>query len=181
MTVRPVVIRFFGAINDTSTKALLAAIDDKLKQGATDFTLLISSQGGGVFQGLSAYNYIRGVPANFTTHNYGQVDSVATVLYCAGKKRLSVPDARFLLHGLFQPLQGQFHEKQLDEHLKGLQSSSQNMANAIAVSIGKRAEEIAKAMLAGTTLNSEQAKEWGFVHEIRSELYPTGSEIIYIQ
>ena len=37
------------------------------------------------------------------------------------------------------------------------------------------------AMLERTTLNSEEAKAWGLVHEIKSELFEAGSEVISIQ
>jgi ATP-dependent Clp protease protease subunit len=169
-------------VNETTVNTLLATIDGKMKQGAKDFILLISSLGGSVYHGLTAYNYIRGVPANFTTHNFGQVDSVSAVLYCAGKKRLSVPQARFLLHGVNANLEkGQFPEKQLDEILKGIKIDNENIAKVIATTIGKSVEEITKAMFQGTTLNPEEARKWGFVHEVESELYEEGAEVIYIQ
>lgn len=182
MSAKPVVIRFFALVNETTVNALLATIDVKIKQGAKDFVLLISSPGGSVFHGLTAYHYIRGIPANFTTHNFGQVDSISLVMYCAGKKRLSVPQARFLLHGVNANLEkGAFAEKQLDETLKGMKIDSENIAKVIATTIGKSIEEIRKAMFQGTTLDPEEAMKWGFVHEVKSELYQDGSEVIYIQ
>ena len=42
-------------------------------------------------------------------------------------------------------------------------------------------DEIAKAMLERTTLNPQQAKSWGLVHDIKSELFELGSEVISIQ
>ena len=43
------------------------------------------------------------------------------------------------------------------------------------------AGDIKNAMLERTTLNSEQAKAWGLIHEIKSELFEIGSEVIPIQ
>jgi hypothetical protein len=36
-------------------------------------------------------------------------------------------------------------------------------------------------MLERTTLNPEEAQSWGLVHEIKSELFEEGSEVIAIQ
>jgi ATP-dependent protease ClpP protease subunit len=90
--------------------------------------------GGSVFHGLSAYNYLKGLPANITTHNFGSVDSIGVVLYCAGATRLSVPQARFLLHGVSAnfPQNTSLEEKQLEERLKGLKIDNENIAKVVA-------------------------------------------------
>jgi ATP-dependent protease ClpP protease subunit len=53
------VIRFFAPIEANSINALLTVIDQKLKKGVDKITLLISSPGGTVFHGLSAYNFLQ--------------------------------------------------------------------------------------------------------------------------
>jgi ATP-dependent protease ClpP protease subunit len=180
---KPVVIKFFAPVIDVTINALMNAIDQKMKQGSTNFIILISSPGGSVFHGLSAYNYLKGLPATITTHNFGSVDSIGVVLYCGGSKRLSVPQARFLLHGVsinFE--QGtNLEEKQLEEKLKGLRIDIENIAKVIAANTGKSVKDVTNAMLERTTLNPEEAKSWGLVHEIESELFEAGSEVISIQ
>jgi len=91
MSAKPVVIRFFAPVIDVTVNTLMGAIDQKMKQGIDDFVILISSPGGSVIHGLSAYNYLKGLPVRITTHNFGSVDSIGVVLYCAGARRLSVP------------------------------------------------------------------------------------------
>ncbi len=78
-----------------------------MKKGVNEFKILISSPGGSVQHGLSAYNYLKGIPAKITTHNFGIVDSIA-MLSCyivAGQKRLCVPPSNI---STSQPLT-QFH------------------------------------------------------------------------
>lgn len=183
MTTKPVVIKFFAPIIDATINALMNAIDQKMKQGATNFIILISSPGGSVFHGLSAYNYLKGLPATITTHNFGSVDSIGIVLYCGGSKRLSVPQARFLLHGVSTQFRrdASLEEKQLEERLKELRIDLENIAKVIAANTGKSVEEVTNAMLERTTLNPEEAQSWGLVHEIKSELFEAGSEVISIQ
>jgi ATP-dependent Clp protease protease subunit len=176
-------VKFFAPVMEDSINALMQVIDKKLSQGAKKMGLLISTPGGDVFHGLSAYYYLKGVPLEITTHNFGSADSIGVVLYCAGTKRLSVPHARFLLHGVMCNFQGpvSLEEKQLEERLKGLQIDMGNVASIIADTISKDKQAVLNDMLNRTTLYPEQAITYGLVHEIRSELFEPGAEVISIQ
>jgi ATP-dependent Clp protease protease subunit len=181
MVGKTIVIKFFAPVIDVTINALMSAIDQSIKKGATRFILLISSPGGSVFHGLSAYNYLKGLPVAITTHNFGSVDSIGVVLFCGGSTRLSVPQARFLLHGVTVSFQKErLEEKQLEERLKGLKIDMENIAKVIAANTGKTTKDVTNAMLERTTLNPEEAKAWGLVHEIKSELFEVGSEVISI-
>ena len=181
--MKPVVIRFFAPVIDVTVNALMSAVDQKMKQGTDQFIILVSSPGGSVIHGLSAYNYLKGLPAAITTHNFGSVDSIGIVLYCAGSRRLSVPQARFLFHGVNVQFRGDqnLEEKVLEERLKGLRVDMENIARVIAANAGRDAKDVTDAMIEGRMLNPEEAKSWGLVHEIKSELFEAGSEVIAIQ
>jgi len=183
MATKPVVIRFFAPVIDATVNTLMSAVDQKMKQGMKDFIILISSPGGSVIHGLSAYNYLKGLPASITTHNFGSVDSIGIVLYCAGSRRLSVPQARFLFHGVSAQFRGEqnLDEKLLEERLKGLRIDMENIAKVISANTGKSAKDVTDAMFERTTLNPEEAQSWGLVHEINSKLFEEGSEVIAIQ
>jgi ATP-dependent protease ClpP protease subunit len=176
-------VRFFAPVVPESIGALLQVVEGKVKQGYKRMTLLISCMGGDVFQGISAYNFLRGIPLEITTHNFGSADSMGVVLFCAGDWRLSVPHARFLLHGananFNQPIS--LEEKQLEEKLKSLQIDQGNIARVIADTVGRDREDVLMDMHNRTTLFPEQAVEYGLVHEIRSELFGPGAEVISIQ
>jgi ATP-dependent Clp protease, protease subunit len=176
-------IKFFAPVMQESINALMQVVDKKLNQGAKKMGLLISTPGGDVFHGLSAYNYLKGVPLEIVTHNFGSADSIGVVLYCAGSKRLSVPHARFLLHGVMCnfPQPSSLEEKQLEERLKGLQIDMGNIARIIADTVKKDKQLVLNDMLNRTTLYPEQAIAYGLVHEIKSELFEAGSEVISIQ
>jgi len=179
---KPVVIKFFAPVIDVTINALMNAIDQKMKQGVSQFIILISSPGGSVIHGLSAYNYLKGLPVTITTHNFGSVDSIGVVLFCGGSKRLSVPQARFLLHGVSAGFRNErLEEKQLEERLKGLKIDIENIAKVIAANTGKTVEDVTQAILERTILNPDEAKAWGLVHDIKSELFEAGSEVMSIQ
>lgn len=182
MSKLPTVIKFFAPVIDVMTNRLMEAIDQKMKQGQQEFILLISCPGGSVIHGLSAYNYLKGLPAKITTHNFGSVDSIGVVLFCGGSTRLSVPQARFLLHSIssqFQQIMS-LEEKQLEERLKALRIDTQNIAKVIASTTGKPVDDVTEAMQERTTLNPEEARDWGLVDEIQVELFPAGAEVISI-
>ena len=80
-----VIVKFYSPVSEASIGALMKVVDQKLAAGVTQFTVLISTSGGSVFHGLTAYNYLKGIPAEVTTHNIGSVDSIGVALFCAGR------------------------------------------------------------------------------------------------
>ena len=104
------------------------------------------------------------------------------VLFCAGDKRFSVPHARFLIHGVRFNIGGNasLDEKQIEENLKSLRIDQQNIARIIADTIQKPLHKIEEDMNNRTTLNATEAKDYGLVHEIKSELFPIDADLSVI-
>lgn len=175
-------INFYAPINPLSCATLMQNIQQKLQQGFEKFVLLISSPGGSVAAGLSLYNFLKGIPAEVDTHNFGSVDSVAIVVFCAGSKRYCVPNARFLLHGIgFDiPAGTRFEEKHLEEKIKDLKMDKANIVKVIAENCKKTEKEISDDIHEVRVLNPEEAKNYGLVHEIKKELFPKEAETITI-
>ncbi|MBU1261084.1 MAG: ATP-dependent Clp protease proteolytic subunit [Planctomycetes bacterium] len=175
-------VRFMAPVLPKTIDHLMRIVDQKLHQKYERFHLLLSSPGGSVFHGLSVYNFLKGAPIQVYTYNFGSVDSIGVVMYCAGSKRFCVPHARFLIHGVKMNFSGQasFDEFQIHEHLKGVQIDQKNIARVIADNTGKSSDVIEKDMHDRKTLNPTEAKDYGLVHEIRSELFPIDAEFVSI-
>ena len=173
-------IRFMAPVTSQTSDQLIRIVDDKIRNGYDKIHLMISSPGGSVFHGLSLYNFLYGIPLKVDTYNFGSVDSIGVILFCAGENRYSVPNARFLIHGVSLTYQGQglttFDEKMLDEQLKGLQIDQSNIAKIIAFTTQKNEDDIKQAMHDRTTLTPDQAKEYGLVTEIKDTLMPANAE-----
>jgi ATP-dependent protease ClpP protease subunit len=171
-------IRFMAPVTPQTTDLLIKLVDDKIRNGYEKIHLMISSPGGNVFHGLSLYNFLYGIPLEVDTYNFGSVDSIGVILFCAGKNRYSVPNARFLIHGVSFNFQGQasFDEKMMDEQLKGLQIDQSNIARIIAFTANKTEDEVRTAMHNRTTLSPEEAKLYGLVTEIKNNLMPANAE-----
>ncbi|MFZ0034862.1 MAG: ATP-dependent Clp protease proteolytic subunit [Sedimentisphaerales bacterium] len=175
-------IRFMAPVIPVTVDQLMKVVDKKLHEKYERLNLLLSSPGGSVFHGLSVYNFLKGSPIQVYTYNFGSVDSIGVVIYCAGSKRFCVPHARFLIHGVKMTFQGQaiFDEFQIHEHLKSLQIDQKNIARVIADNTGKVSDVIEKDMHDRKTLSPSEAKDYGLVHEIKSELFPADAEFMSI-
>jgi len=175
-------IRFLAPVIPQTVSQLFQIIDNALQAKIQRLHLLISSPGGSVFHGLSVYNFLRGAPFETLTYNFGSVDSIGVIIFCAGNRRLSVPHARFLIHPVQFNIQGtaQFDEKQLEEHLKGLKIDQENIARVIADTTGKPLHKIEEDMISRTTLSPTQAKDYGLVHDVVSTLLPADAHLAVI-
>jgi len=176
-------INLMAQIDNNSINQLMNSIEGKIKEGTERFIILISSPGGSVFYGISAYNFLKGIPAEVFTHNYGSADSIATVIFCAGIKRFCVPNARFLIHGLGWnvPPGVRLEEKHLKEQVDSFKTDRENISKIISDNCNKTVAEIEKDMLEGVTLNAQQAKEYGLVDEVKTQLFEKGADLIGIR
>lgn len=177
----PVAIVFYGEIDRGNIEALLSIVEQRYRDGARQFTLLLSTIGGSVVHGMGAYNFLKGLPIEVTTHNFGSVDSVGAVLYCAGRRRLAVPHARFVLHAPFFEFDEEtLGERQLAERLAKLQVDARNMAAALADETGRSFDEVLRALRVRTVLDVAGGRDWGLVHEVRRDLVPEGAELVTV-
>ena len=92
-------IGFFADVQAAQVAKLRTAITDAANAG-DDIYLLISSNGGNVTEGLNIAAYMRTLPVQITTHNIGQTDSIANVIFSAGTRRYANTNASFLFHGV---------------------------------------------------------------------------------
>jgi ATP-dependent Clp protease, protease subunit len=174
-------VKFFGDVDRDSVSRLLDLVDERMALGTRRFVLLLSTIGGSVFHGLSAYNYLAGLPVKVETHNFGSVDSIGAVMYCAGQRRTASPHARFVLHTPFFEFDDEsLGERQLAERLGKLQVDARNMAGVLAGETGRSPEEALAALRSRTVLDVPAARAWGLVHEVQRPLLPVGAEVVAV-
>lgn len=63
-----------------------------------EIEILMSSEGGDLNSGFTAYNYLRSVPVKTTVINMGTIESIAMIPYLGSEERRAVPNSRFLIH-----------------------------------------------------------------------------------
>jgi len=172
-----------ASINQDIAAKLITAVEEKLRGGMTELHLLMASPGGLIDPGMAMYNFLRGIPVKVSTYNYGSVDSVAGVIYCAGTRRLATPHCKFLIHGVnwtfSQPTS--VTEQQMREYLGQIAALKRNIASVISDATGKTLDAVEADMTKSLTLTAELAKAYGLVHELTTTLVPAGAEIIGIR
>ena len=176
-------IRFMAAVTPMSIEKLISVFDDCVRGGIKKIHLLLNSPGGSVSHGLAVYNLLKGVSIEVITYNFGTVDSIGVVMYCAGKERVSVPHARFLLHPVATNFQvnSNIDEHRLKELKNSLETDQNNIARVIADTVGNDPKNILSKIHNRVTLNSSDAKEIGLVDRIDTTLMPADAQFATIK
>lgn len=120
-------------INQNSCNVLTAYLTDLLATGAQKLTIAISSPGGNVVNGVTMYNTIKAMPYEINTHNISNVDSIANVIFLAGKNRIANQCSTFMFHGVgFNGNANErLEEKNILEKLDTIRSEHKRIATII--------------------------------------------------
>lgn len=176
-------IVFTADVNPTTMAKLKNEIIKTIQEQYEEVYFLISSGGGNVFEGLSAAFLINAMPMKTIMHNVGQVDSVATAIFCAGKNRLSNKNASFLFHGVTMNLQqvGGLLEQQLKELYENSKRLKADIAKAISDYTSLPITDINDLMIdGGSILSAEESQTKGFITKIEEAQIPADADIVVI-
>lgn len=164
----------------TATKLLLECAG-WANQGVKEIYLLFASCGGNVAAGIAAYNALRALPVKLITHNIGNVDSVANIIFLAGQERLAAPHATFMFHGVAFDFSGAVHADQprLTDKLDTITAEHKKMA-AIINERGKfdAKDEPLAFFSAQATKDAKYAFSHGIIHKIEHHQIPSGSRTV---
>lgn len=172
-------INFSAEINPNTSEPLMSFLADQLNKGQKEFYILLSCGGGSVKDGITLYNYIRALPAKFTMHNIGVVNSVANIIFLAADERYAVSSSSFLFHGVgFDILQPTRLElKDIRERMTTLEKD-QKLISDIVLKRSKIEEKDLKEMFLEAAVKSpEQAKNLGLIQEIKEAKIPEGVQV----
>jgi ATP-dependent Clp protease, protease subunit len=174
-------IVFTANVQTTQAVKLRDAITRSSNAGH-DIYILISSGGGNVFEGLSTAAFIKALPVNVTTHNIGQTDSIANVIFAAGNPRYANPNASFMFHGVSMHYEKQdLIESQLEEQHKGVKRLRESIASAFAAYTGMSIPDVEILMVSGSTiLTAAEAQAKAIINEVRNANIPVNTQIVTI-
>ena len=163
-------IRIMTELSCSSIDAILNKVDDCLLNKYDRIHLLISTPGGAVNRGISLANYLKGIPMEIYTYNFGVVDSVGIAVYSVGAKRFCTPQARFLMHPvnmLFigsQNIDKEFLLRKLNE----IEIDTRNVAGIISNGSNMNIDEVICCMEKETIFDAYAALKCGLVNEVSS-------------
>ena len=122
------------------------------------------------------------MPYEIITHNIGNVDSIANILFLAGTKRFASPSATFMFHGVgFDgDVNERLEEKNLKEKLDMVEADNKRIASIIEARSGIPLAEGIKLFEAQSTKDAVLAKAKGVIHDISDFKLPSGADVRYL-
>jgi len=158
-------------IEQPEAQALLIDIMYLAGRSKDPIRLIMSSPGGGVYEGLLIYNAIRDVQAAGTPvviEIFGFCASMATVVLQAASKRIAHRGSRFLLHEVreFKFFSEETATEKADE-AEELARINRTLIEILAERSGKKIEEIADLIKRRNYwLSASEAKSFGLVDQV---------------
>ncbi len=176
-----VVINFSGyQITNTTASVLMGVVSNQINKQVEEITLLINSPGGTVNDGIALYNFLKGVPIELTVHNIGQVDSIANIVFMAGKHRFAVPTSSFFFHDVGMTVKKELRlvEKNLNEHLKIIKRDRQKIIDVLTAESKITSEQLNELFLNSDSIQPDKAKEYDIIHDIKPIEIPKKTEVL---
>jgi ATP-dependent protease ClpP protease subunit len=176
---RPLFIWFSAIVDQHSTDTLMNALVAAFNQGVRDVHLLISTAGGAIMNGMTLFNFLRGLPIRLTTHNVGNVDSIGNVIFLAGQTRYACAHSTFMFHGVAftTTAPSSFPEGTLSELLANVRSDQQRIANLIQERTRLTEAQVIGMFSRAETKNAQEALACGIIHEIRDVQVPNDAVV----
>lgn len=179
-------INFYANISENTINDLIKMVtlinSEQLRNNdpIEEIIIQISSSGGSSDHGLLVYNFLKQTDLNITTIGMGNVDSAAIMLFCAGKKRISVPSCRFLLHEATATIKGQFNFSKLKELTEVTERINNDYCEVVSKVCSKNLGFVKRKIKNGLVMSSNQAQEFGLLQEITEDPYLKGIQNVRI-
>jgi ATP-dependent Clp protease protease subunit len=161
-------IVFIGTPIDDNVANLIIAqmLYLQSEDAAKDINLYINSPGGSVTAGMAIYDTIQFVKCDVTTYCVGQAASMGAVLLAAGTKgkRLSLPNARIMIHQPWGGVQGQASD--ISIQAREILRTRDRLNEILALHTGKPIETIAKDTDRDFFMSSAEARDYGLIDEV---------------
>ena len=131
-----------------------------------DIKLYINSPGGAVTSAMALYDTMQHIKADVSTICVGQAASAAAVLLACGAKgkRLSLPNARVLIHQVMGGAEGQ--QKDVEIQAREMMRIKNQINAILAKHTGQPISKIEKDTDRDYFLTADEAKKYGIIDKI---------------
>ena len=158
-------ISAYGQWGDDDPDRSAYNIVNELKEiQASNVNVHINSYGGDVSEGLAIYNTLKSLNKNVTTICDGFACSAASVVFCAGDKRVMSDSSLLMIHNAWTYAQG--NSEVLRKTAEDLDIITQASVNAYKLTANISEEEIKNLMDNESWITAESAVEMGFATDI---------------
>lgn len=135
-----------------------------------DIYLYINSPGGSVTAGMAIYDTMQYIKSDVSTICIGMAASMGAFLLAAGQKgkRYALPNSTIMIH---QPLGGaQGQASDIKIHAEYILRIKENLNKILSERTGKPLEQVEKDTDRDNFLTAKEAKEYGLVDEVMSNI-----------
>ena len=134
-----------------------------------DIQLYINSPGGSVDAGLAIYDTIKYIKPDVSTICMGLAASMGAFLLAAGTKgkRMSLPNARILIHQPLGGFQGQASDIKI--HAEDMLRTKEALNKLLAKNTGQSLDKIERDTDRDYIMTADAAKEYGLIDHVISE------------
>lgn len=142
--------------------------------------LVISTNGGEVPAGITAYNFLRSLPKRIVTHNIGNIDSIGNAVFLAGQERFANAHATFMFHGVAQQLSNptRLNANNLAEMLGSVKSDEKRISDIVQERTKITAAMANKFFGEAVTIDAAEALSVGIIDKMLELQIPAGAPII---
>jgi ATP-dependent protease ClpP protease subunit len=171
-------------ITQNAANQFTAHLAGLASQTPTRLIVAINSGGGNVVSGIAMYNAMIAMPYPIVTHNIGNVDSIANVIFLGGEERYACPGSTFMFHGV--GFNGNANERLEENNLKAKLDNIKADHNRISGIISARTQgrltvrEGRNLFKEQRTRNAQWAVEKGLVAEVRDFTLPAGANVQFL-
>ncbi len=165
--LRERIIFLNGQIDDNVSALICAQLLFLEAEGAgKEIAMYINSPGGVVTSGFAIYDTMQYIKCPISTVCMGFAASMASFLLMAGTpgRRISLPNARILLHQPSGGFQGQASD--IERHAEDIVKMKRRMIGLYAKHCKRSAEEVERTLDRDFFMTAEEARSWGLVDHV---------------
>jgi ATP-dependent Clp protease protease subunit len=131
-----------------------------------DISLYVNSPGGSVYAGLAIYDTMQYIKPDVQTICVGIAMSMGALLLSGGAegKRMSLPNAKILIHQVSSSFQGQATD--IEIHAKEIIDTRNRLDEILAFHTKKDLEKVASDTERDYFMSAEEAKEYGIIDRV---------------
>jgi ATP-dependent Clp protease, protease subunit len=176
-------LNYFDNINEPKVKALMTICSEIIVKNKPDVLYFLFASGGGLVNaGVALHNFLRSLPAEIVMHNTGAIDSIATLVFLAGKKRYAAPHSSFLFHGITSDFTTpvSLTRSQLTENLSTLKLAESKIADIYVERSKLTLAEVDALFVQGDNKDLTFALDKGIIQKIRIPSIPKGAPFLSV-
>ena len=134
-----------------------------------DISIYVNSPGGSVYAGLAIYDTMQYIKPDVQTICVGIAMSMGALLLSGGAagKRMSLPNAKILIHQVSSSFQGQATD--IEIHAKEIIDVRHRLDEILAQHSGQDLEKVARDTERDYFMSAEEAKEYGLIDRVISQ------------